>query len=185
MKPQDFIKDVLKDVKTDLTDEFDKNFERQAFFDERWQQRKLRPGDNLLNVHGGSGLRGSIADKIVNQTISWSSSLPYASIHNNGGVLVVTAKMKAFFWFKYMQAMNKLVYSVKTKSVRNTKGNRANSTEAEIWKAMALKKVGDKITIPKRRFIGDHPNVKTIIRQNVDNAVLKVGEHFKLEFKKQ
>ena len=37
---------ILKDIQVEMSDEFDKNFERQAFFSEKWQRparRECRP----------------------------------------------------------------------------------------------------------------------------------------------
>ncbi len=34
------IKNILRDIQVEMTDEFDRNFERQAFFSEAWQRRK-------------------------------------------------------------------------------------------------------------------------------------------------
>ena len=34
------IKSILRDIQVEMTDEFDQNFERQAFFSEAWQRRK-------------------------------------------------------------------------------------------------------------------------------------------------
>ncbi len=34
---QKIIKNILNDIRVELTDEFDQNFERQAFFSEKWQ----------------------------------------------------------------------------------------------------------------------------------------------------
>lgn len=36
-----FFKTILKDLKVELSDEFDRNFERKAFFNEAWKQSKL------------------------------------------------------------------------------------------------------------------------------------------------
>jgi len=35
-----FFKTILKDLKVELTEEFDRNFERKAFFNEAWQPTK-------------------------------------------------------------------------------------------------------------------------------------------------
>lgn len=35
---------ILKDIQVEMSDEFDKNFERQAFFSEKWQRRKSPSG---------------------------------------------------------------------------------------------------------------------------------------------
>ncbi len=37
---QKIIKNILRDIQVELTDEFDRNFERQAFFSQAWQRRK-------------------------------------------------------------------------------------------------------------------------------------------------
>ncbi len=183
MTSTDFFTGLLKDIKIDLTEEFDRNFERQAFFDSPWTKTKLRPGDNTLNKHGGAGLRGSIRGTTAAQTIKWESSLPYASIHNNGGVVVITAKMKRFFWAMYYKSSG-AVSKKETGGVRNNKRNASLLGESLYWKALALKKVGDKLIIPKRQFIGTHQNVKNIIKQNTEQAILRLGEQFKTEFQK-
>ena len=38
---------ILKDIKVELGDEFDQNFERQAFFSQAWERRRspTRPAD--------------------------------------------------------------------------------------------------------------------------------------------
>lgn len=34
------IRRILKDIQVEMSDEFDRNFERQAFFSEAWVRRK-------------------------------------------------------------------------------------------------------------------------------------------------
>ncbi|GEM_PF-6180013 len=36
---QKIIKNILRDIAVDMKDEFDQNFERQAFFSQTWQRR--------------------------------------------------------------------------------------------------------------------------------------------------
>ncbi len=36
------IKSILRDIAVELTDEFDQNFERQAFFSEKWRFKLLQ-----------------------------------------------------------------------------------------------------------------------------------------------
>ena len=47
---QSIIKNILNDIRVELTDEFDQNFERQAFFSEKWQRRKspIRNGGRAI-----------------------------------------------------------------------------------------------------------------------------------------
>ena len=47
---QKIIRNILSDIRVELSDEFDKNFERQAFFSEAWARRRsgTRAGGSIL-----------------------------------------------------------------------------------------------------------------------------------------
>ena len=94
---QKIIKNILRDIQVELTDEFDQNFERQAFFSQAWQRRKspVRNEGRAILVDTGQ-LRRSIKSRINGDTIAFYTDLPYAAIHNDGGEIVVTARMKRF-----------------------------------------------------------------------------------------
>ncbi len=168
---QKIFRQLLKDIRVELDDEFDRNFERKAFFNTAWKPAKYNSDASLLMRTGA--LRKSLRSQIIgNNAIKWQSSLPYANIHNHGGTITVTPKMKKFFWYRYNLATG----GVKS----NKKGKQDNAEkltkEALFWKAMALKKVGSQIHIPQRQFIGDHPMVHQIVRNVAD-------EWFKTEIK--
>jgi phage gpG-like protein len=144
---------LLKDVKIELDDEFDRNFERKAFFTTAWKPAVINTTGSLMARTGA--LRKSLRSGIFGtDAIKWESSLPYANIHNSGGTVTVTQKMKGFFWYRF----------------RTVTGgdNKKTTPEALFWKAMALKRVGSVITIPQRQFIGDHPQVQRAVRQATD-----------------
>jgi phage gpG-like protein len=184
MNSQNFFNQLLKDVAIELADEYDRNFERQAFFDQPWPARKLNPGDNTLNVHGGAGLRGSIQASHGGGKIIFTSSLPYASIHNQGGTIVVTAAMKKYFWAMHLKASNASnIYTVKSRKKVNNRRTRTLSAAADYYKALALKKVGSTLTIPRRQFIGQHPQATAAIQHCVADAVQRLGEQLKISFK--
>lgn len=188
MNTNNFKKEViaasLKDIKVELDEEFDMNFQRKMFFNQsnKWAKRKYDDGKGSLLVRSGA-LRQSISSTIQGDRLVYSSNLPYAAIHNDGGTIEVTAKMKRFFWFKYLQiegsktekeGRSKLEarYTYKKDgSKRNNKKNNQLSEEAQFYKAMALKKVGDKIEIPQRQFIGNSPEVQQAIRSIVDENI--------------
>jgi phage gpG-like protein len=183
MNHNDFFTNLLKDIKTDLKDEFDRNFERKAFFNEPWADTKMHNNRGSLMMRSGD-LRKSIGASIDygGGKILFTSSLPYASIHNEGGIIIVTAQMKKYFWFRHMQAKGATqVFNIKSQKQVNTKRTKMLSSEADFWKAMALKKVGDKITITKRQFIGNHQNVKNIVKQDIDNAVQAMGKQLQIQ----
>jgi phage gpG-like protein len=184
MNSDNFFNRLLADVAVELADEFDKNFERQAFFDRPWPQRQHMPGGNTLNVHGGAGLRGSILHSHGGGKILFTSNLPYASIHNQGGTIVVTAAMKRYFWYMHLQAANAIeVYNEESKKQVNNKRTRALSATADYYKALALKKVGSKLVIPQRQYIGQHPVVTQRIKECASLAIERLGQQFKIQFK--
>lgn len=170
------IKRILRDIAVELSDEFDKNFERQAFFSEAWQRRvsPTRPGGHIL-VDSGT-LRRSIQSRTSDSSITFFSTLPYAAIHNEGGEIRVTNRMKAFFWHKYYETTGSFGRK-KNGERRNDKRTVQLSTEAEFWKWMALKKEGSTIKIPKRQFIGASPKVEKAVREIIEENLTKYFEH--------
>ncbi len=129
---------ILKALKVELTDLFDQNFSKGAFFGKPWKPRH----DGVRTHLNNSGkLRRSIRSDIKNTSIEFSSSEPYAGIHNYGGKIRVTPKMKKFFWAKYLESGQ------------------------PYWKSMALKPAGSFVVIPQRQFIGDHPTLSKAIQQ--------------------
>nr|WP_305069646.1 hypothetical protein [Flavobacterium covae] len=93
MNANDFLKRVLQDVKVDASQHFDRNFERKAFFNQKWPTTSMRNRRGSLMMRTGA-LRRSIRSNVQGSQIVWKSSLPYAAIHNEGGEIIVTEKMK-------------------------------------------------------------------------------------------
>ena len=76
---------ILQDLRVELTDEFDRNFERKAFFGNRWKPRRNEGKGSLLLVTGT--LRRSIRSSVVGNGVRFSSQVPYATVHNEGGTI--------------------------------------------------------------------------------------------------
>lgn len=173
------IRNIFKDIRLELSDEFDRNFERQGFFSEAWQRRKspTRPGGSILIDTGK--LRRSIHSRSTDNSITFYSDLPYAEIHNDGGEITVTEKMKRFFWAKYYATTGSFGRK-KNGELRKDKRTIQLSGEAEFWKHMALMRVGSKITIPRRQFLGYSPEVEKAVREIVEE---NLEEFFKSDFK--
>ena len=176
---QKIVRRILQDIRVEMADEFDRNFERQAFFNEAWDRRKspTRPGDRALVNTGG--LRRSIRVRETDSSIIFYTDHPAAAIHNEGGDIMVTQKMKRFFWHKYYEATGAFGRK-RDGSRRNDKRTVRLSTEAEFWKFMALKKAGSLIHIPKRKFLGTGPEVEKAVRQIVEE---NLEEYFNVDFK--
>ncbi len=190
------IKRILRDIAVELSDEFDKNFEREAFFSEAWQRRvsPTRPGGHIL-VDSGT-LRRSIQSRTSDSSITFFSTLPYAAIHNEGGEIVVTARMKRFFRAKAYEAQGSFERKSRKErgdSPRRTLSDRqfwgwmhsmSLTAEAEFWCAMAMKPEGSTIKIPKRQFIGASPEVEKAVREIIEKNLTEYFEHdFKIETK--
>ena len=177
----DFKKEVIdrsiEDIKVEFDEEFDRNFERKAFFDEKeWPERKFDDGVGSLRQRTG-GLRRSIRSRKRRGELVYSSSRPYARIHNEGGEIKVTRKMKRYFLARYLkEAKYSKSGEQKKKRPKATdkqlqgwlareEENKKLSDKAEFWRRMALKKVGSTVKIPERRFIGTGRNTDRIIRE--------------------
>ncbi len=165
---------ILKDIGVEVHSEFDRNFETQSFFGQAWQRHKtpMKEGAHIL-VKTGT-LRRSISSKTDEDSITFTSDLPYAAIHNEGGEIKVTKRMKRYFWAMYYKANGGLGRR-KDGTLRQDRMNAALSTEAEFWKHMALMKIGSAVKIPRRRFIGAHPDLEKEVTSIIEN---RLSEYF-------
>ena len=139
---------IPEDMRVELSEEFDQSFERKGFFSDKWKPRAHQyPRGSLLVV--SSAMRRSTQGEVSGNGVRFTSAEPYTTLHNEGGTITVTARMKRFFWYKYKQ------------------------TKDEAWKRMALMKTGKVINIPQRQFIGDGDDTKRIIRGVIDDNLQK------------
>lgn len=169
MNLDQIFKNILTDVKVELHDEFDNNFERKAFFDKPWPKEKIANNKGSLMSRSGN-LRRANKSQVIGNTITFSNSLPYASIHNNGGFIVVTDKMIRFFWAMFYKSSG-AIGKRKDGSASQSKRNLNLTAEAAKWKALALMKAGTKIKIEQRQWVGFHPalqgHIEPIINENL------------------
>ena len=148
------IETICRDLEVELRELFDQNFSDGSWFGRKWQRKRDGTASHLQRT---SQLRKSLRYRRTASGVQVTSSQPYASIHNEGGEIEVTRRMKRFFWSQYYKA-----------------GKRGK--EADDWKALALKPVGSKIRIPERRFVGDHPRVHQAVKEVVDAAVEEIAK---------
>lgn len=173
------IKQILKDIRVEMEDEFKTNFERRAFFSEAWERRKspIRNEGRAILIDTGQ-LRRSISSRVTENSVIFYTDLPYAAIHNDGGEIKVTKRMKGYFWHKYYEATGSFGRR-KDGTLRRTKKNARLTTEADFYKWMALKKEGSTIKIPRRRFLGTSPEVEQAVREIIEE---NITEYFNVEF---
>lgn len=84
-------KNILNDMRVELTDEFDRNFERKAFFTKAWKKRKDPNANGSLLVVSGR-MRRSIKSSVEGDGVRFSSDTPYATVHNEGANSYVTVR---------------------------------------------------------------------------------------------
>lgn len=112
-----------------------------------WKARKSPVGRKLM-YNEGSLMNSILTFQQTDDLVETGTKSDYGKIHNDGGEITVTRKMKKFFWAKYYEI---------------TGTERKNSNQlSEFYKRMALMRVGSKIKIPKRQFIGES---KTFMNQ--------------------
>ena len=72
------------------------------------------------------------------------------------------------------QPFNEAFQRTKKGKLRNNKKNRTLNAAAEFYKAMALKPIGSKIVIPKRQFIGNHPELEAAIQEIANKNAMEI-----------
>lgn len=186
MEINDLEKKITQDLAVELSDEFDRNFERKAFFTEKWPSTKINNSRGSVMNRSGN-LRRSIKYSVRDGMILFSSSLPYASIHNEGGEIVVTAQMKKYFWAMYFKSDGAITLKRDKEQnvvVRATKRNEKLTGEAAKWKGLALMKIGQKIKVEKRQMVGDHPQVAKIVKGVIDDNMEIFNQELIKKFKR-
>jgi len=139
---------------------------------------ELRPGRKVLIERGK--LRNSIRTKhadLQNGVVisAGNSRVPYAQIHNEGGKIKVTKKMKAYFWAMHAKHKGKVKKRV---DGRPRKGSMLNLKKADIYKAMALKQEGSYINMPKRSFIGNSRALTRILESTINQQFERFVNRF-------
>ena len=84
MKPNDLLKNILSDIKVDLAQKFDRNFEEKGFFGKKWTERRYENSRGSLLLVTGT-MRRSIRAGVRGNGVVFTSSEPYTSLHNEGG----------------------------------------------------------------------------------------------------
>lgn len=153
-----FVKNVLpKDIAIIAADEFDRNFKRQAFFNRAWKPSKYVQNENAkvgksrkILIKSGA-LRKSVNYNVADTQISFYSAMPYAKIHNEGGVIDHPGGTAYF----YDKKKNKTIWI----SNRKAAGKDYPRTDKH------------KIPIPKRQFVGEHQMLNKTIEKEIERFI--------------
>lgn len=166
-----------------------KRFSDSSFNGRAWQEpyrRKLSfkgaQASYKTLESGTKHLRDSTYFKPEPGKVYIRNQVDYAQIHNDGGRIKVTAKMKRYFWYRYSAAKGARL-TKKRGGLRKTKGNEALTREAMFWRNMALKREGSLIRMPRRHFFGPDANmskeIRKIIERELQLFVKNYGTYFR------
>ncbi len=151
------LQNISKDIKVMLQDEFDNNFEREAFFTDLWLPSQRAKAKNGKTLQHRTHLRKSIRAHISGNKIIFHSNTPYAALHNWGGEVhtkpTVTPKMRRWAWAKYKETGKG-----KYKGIALTKKTHLNI----------------KYTMPQRQFIGHHPMLNPKIDRIINKTLKEI-----------
>ena len=154
-----------------------KRFTDSAFNGSTWKEpyrRKLSfkgaQATYKTLLSGTNHLRDSTYFKPELGKVYIRNQVEYAQIHNEGGSITVSAKMKKYFWYRYALAKGSRL-TKKRGGIRKTKGNEALTREAMFWRNMALKRQGSAIRMPRRRFMAPDANMEKEIRKIIEKEM--------------
>lgn len=145
--------DVYTVIGVEAQKHFRQNFEEEGFVDksvEKWASRKTKRtgstnGQKVMTK--SSDLAESIDYEVRKPDVIIKTDKEYAQIHNEGGEITVTPKMRRYFWALHKQFKEA-----------------GDEDMADQYKGMALAK---KLTMPQRKFIGESQTMN-------DNIIAKI-----------
>lgn len=139
---------------------FKQSFHNEGFTDkglQKWAPRKTKRTGSTNSqkvLTQSKKLENSVVHRVEGNTVIFSSDMPYAQVHNEGGNITVTPKMKAYFWAMHLQAKDA-----------------GNLEMADQWKGLALAK---KIVMPQRQFMGESKALDDKIATEVTNGLTRI-----------
>lgn len=164
---------------------FQENFRKGGFVNDGlhpWpSSRRLASGDSGASSNYGTLLSSrkhlykSIKYIPGDARVKVSNDLVYAPIHNWGGNIPVTPRMKRFFWAQYREVTGKSKSPTQGKK-RGKQGKAAKAQEtpeAKFWKRMALTKKKH-LHIPQRQFLGPSKELTTMIEEKYEQEIYKI-----------
>lgn len=163
-------------------DHFQDNFRRGGFVNRGlhpWQKsgRLLAGGTGAASnystlLSGHNHLFDSIKYVPSNYRVKVSNDLVYAPVHNWGGTIPVTDRMRGHAWKMFYLASGKERKAAKGQKKRPGKANTATpvNPEADFWKRFALTKKS-KIRMPQRQFLGESEELTEKIRDKIENEL--------------
>ena len=149
-------------VGAEVLESIDQNFRSESFFGQAWEPRKVEKGNDGRAILVQTGrLRRSFKLENSGLTITIFTDVPYAEIHNEGGIISGTANVAEYTRNQYEMNEVSKPGSKKEKWKKETTGShtvRAHTREVNL-------------TIPQRQFMGEHPELDNRIKTLLVNEI--------------
>lgn len=167
------------------TDHFQDNFRKGGFVNNSlhlWPKAKRQSsGSSAASNYGTllssrNHLFSSIKYIPSDYQVKIVNDVPYAAVHNWGGKVTVTPKLRRYAWRMYYQAGGE--------SRRGPKGHKsvgkgrdaALPPAAQMWRGLALTKK-KKLKIPQRQFIGPSRELSEKLSAKLENEIINILNH--------
>ena len=138
---------------------FKENFDKEGFISgkgrlQKWEKTKRNTGRKIL-TKSRRLKRGIHIKRIGNGkvTVSVDSNIKYAALHNFGGTIPITPKMRRYFWAMFKQ------------------------TGDSYFKAMALTKKTE-FVIPERKYIGETAAMEPRLDRRTIKELKKITQKY-------
>ncbi|WP_282635701.1 phage virion morphogenesis protein [Sphingobacterium thalpophilum] len=142
-------------VGTEVINSAQDNFRTESFFGEKWPARKDKKNKRKLLVKTGTLQRSPRIFQSMPGMISVGSDVPYAEVHNEGGIINRVARSETFVRNRYKNGKNKGLFKKGT-----TQG------QGFTFKAYSY-------SMPMRRFLGNHPKLKRHLEQTIKEVTIE------------
>lgn len=168
---KDLKKDALRFSAVTSVYFFKECFVAQGFTDgsfQRWKPSNSPLAGKRTLYKSGKLMQSIRKLEATDQRLVVIADSEYAEMHNEGGFITVTPQMKKYFWAMY--------YKEAGKGVRTSKGGAQYQSikvgkKANYCKAMALKKVGSKMKVDQRQFIGESRELMRLLDEWFNRSV--------------
>lgn len=173
-------RDLPRLVGKHAVDFYQDNFAKQGFQNNGIQ--KWQPAKRLGTIKGADGKDGTLLSRrkeLYNSIhpipgvakVTIRSDKPYSRIHNEGGNIPITDKMRKWAWAKYYETSTEGTKTLKTKTY--TSWSPEKSQEVNFYKGLALTKK-KQLHIPKRQFMGRSADLNTLLNTKITEYVNKI-----------
>jgi phage gpG-like protein len=166
------MKETIVIIANEAKNHYIRSFRRGGFTDEtlvKWQARKSKKDNNGRAILVKTGdLKRSIIDRVNLSALKvvFSSDLPYAAIHNYGGVIHKKESSKTIGLREHSMNIKTMAYSYRfASSKKGTKKiHRATST-------MNVTVGAHDIKMPQRQFIGKSEQVDKMAIKTIEKKI--------------